>query len=454
MKKLLALITVLLFAGFTLAQNNTVTVSQSGGGSNSTVNSQADGATVNIQQVGTTTNSAITNQSGATGINNLLYIQQTGAINQVDALQTGNGNAADIVQSGALNNTIIGASPGIIQNGNGNKVFNVLGDGWGNPTGVIFDGTNPLEQFSVSGSNSLYGNQTGNDNKIGLFQKSTGNNSATINQSGSGNESAVYQGGSARSNDATSSFLSVLQSGNDNIARLSQASRTLSATISQFGNNNLLGGVSATGVTLGSAYQRNSNSSAGSTLLLTQNGNDKAGLYQRSDGSLGAYASIYQDGDNIISVRQNTDIIRNATLNASQTNHNNIALLDQNPRSGRDATATITQSGGSNILRLANADGTIHATNRASQTAGNDANSHVDLILNQLSAGSQVGLYQNGTGYEKAEFTQDVFTGQFANVYQTTTGGYNEHWSSQTLGQASLKVYQVGAGDNYSNVTQ
>jgi hypothetical protein len=451
MKKLLALITVLLFASFALAQNNTATVDQSGGGSNSTVNSQANGATVDILQVGSTSNSAITSQSGSTGLNNELFIKQTGVSNQVDALQTGDGNLADVEQTAAINNSIIGASPGIIQNGSGNKLVNAANGG-------VFDPLNPASQISAEGSNALDVEQQGNDHKVGLYQKGIGNNSATVLQDyGNRNELTVWQNGvELLARMPLQNNLQSSQLGYDNIARLAQIAgigHKNGAEILQDGDFNVLGlNRSSKGAITGSATQKSSKNET--SLFLSQTGNyNQVGLnqYNGHTNTVGeAIADITQYGNsNYLSALQEIRYQQNAELYVDQLGSSNEAGITQRTSSSLNGLyAEITQHGDNNVLRRANSDGTIHGTNVASQLGGTE----ITLDLYQSGDGNQVGLTQDGNGYNLAEIVQ-MNGGNTLGAYQTTSSGFNSLDVYQS-GSANAKVMQTGAGNNTATITQ
>lgn len=278
MRKLFALLTIVLFAGFAFAQN-TLTSTQSGAstawahpnindihfdqnGSNNNININQSSTTLWNEaygsQDGTGLNAYIDQsangsndldrllQSSSNGLvdldqvaggNNFATIwSQNGANNEVIIDQeAGNNNAAkytsygsnftfNVKQEGAINNDITGQG-GVARQGNwgfnytDNKVVGALPGAWGYS---VVDDLSPAYQKSNNSSNTLSIDQfDGSNNVVGLYQTAEDFNSTSILQQGNYNSLSVYQTNVDGSNSVITS-----QVGDYNTASIYQSTST------------------------------------------------------------------------------------------------------------------------------------------------------------------------------------------------------------------------------------
>lgn len=229
MKKLFALFTVVLFAGFMMAQNNEAYVTQVG-----TTN------TSNVDQTGTSGgNLAYVNQYGS----NIANVQQFGfGLNTATVNQGSNGLPVTNNHQAAYNGDWQDGAF-ITQNGESNSAY--IGMTGNRSTGTIYQ-----EGTSNTGSQNIgttYSEKSGNTYGVWMYQKGDQNNSSQNTTAAYGvagiKDMTVYQEGNSNKADQTSiagygSFLQVWQIGDGNSSNQYQAQIGGVASTYVVGNDN------------------------------------------------------------------------------------------------------------------------------------------------------------------------------------------------------------------------
>lgn len=348
MKKLFALLTIMFFAGFVMAQN-TATVTETGDGNKATV-TQTDNNDVEIVQVGyiqtATATQEGTNSGGIyqlnNGNNNEATLSQDGSgnegwinqgmtegywtdyqtvnanWNEATMTQSGNSNFGSLEQYGGSDNTN-GNEANLTQNGNGNVSYGYQGwaySGWGEtPT------TSTLSSFnSTINISQIHDNNNGR-----VWQYGGTDNEVNISQEGNSNVASIAQG--FIYNDANYDFTHPVYNTLGNYAEVNQYGDGNSGKAFQLGNDN--------------------------SFKLTQNGDGNT-VGGRGLSGLEAVRNGYfaQDGDNNTFVGVQND---GATLDDASFqfgHYNNIDLLQDTgdnaliQQSGDFNTANVHQLGG------------------------------------------------------------------------------------------------------------
>lgn len=324
MKKLFALFTVILFAGFMMAQN-TATVNTTGNDNKADVN-QTGSNNVLVDQLNSTKNEAKVNQSGT----NEAYLTQGMVENYYDAPysistnmpasnnlgtidQLGTNNYLEIVQVGDNNKGSL--------NQNGNNNIGYIYQGW--PFG--FWGETAITSALSSDNSIVEIEQLGDANRGLVWQYGGTDNEVKISQNGNSNISQIAQG--FIYNDANYDFTHpvyntannyaiVNQFGDNNSGKLFQLGNDNSFVLTQNGDGNTVGGRGLSGL----EAVRNG--------YFAQDGNFNTFVGEQNDGSTLDDAS-FQFGDyNAI------DLLQGA---------GDISLIQQ---TGDSNTTTISQYGG------------------------------------------------------------------------------------------------------------
>jgi hypothetical protein len=390
MRKLFALLTVVFFAGFMMAQN-TDTTSQTGY-NNLAKTTQTGNNHAQVIQDGSLQNATVT-QNGANtggvyqlengyknkatlsqdGYGNEGYINQgmtqgywsdyqaVGAnYNNANMTQTGNSNFGSIEQYGGSNNTN-GNTAHLTQNGSGNTSYEYQGwaySGWGETWT-----TSHLQNYN----STINVTQINNNNTGNVWQYGGDNDHATISQDGNSNLAQVAQGFiytdyaytfttpvyNTVNNNATITQTGdynngkVMQLGNNNSFHLSQSQgswvgydpsatgleASRNAYFQQDGNNNRVAGVNKSGDNI---------SFKGSADAEQING---AKLDAVSEGISGYYGSFQKGDGNTLGLRQYND---HALI--QQLGNSNNAVLWQGSTAVNDAT--MLQNGNSNTASV------------------------------------------------------------------------------------------------------
>ena len=475
-------------ANITQLQNNTATVTQSGTeyeptNTGSVVNidqSNSEGGTATATQMMGTFGSTI-NITQSEEDNTATVTQEDGRSNTTDISQTDDGNNADVTQSGTVDAGSGNASAVVIfQDGkDGDIQVNQSANG-GGILATQFDGNRNEQDLTQSGrANSIITFQNGDDNDITLDQsgqENVGNiaqsnllpptapangpsmHTATLTQSGTLNDAAIGQGGFRNTTEVTQSgqenFASTIQYGSDNEATTTQSAlRNSTVNITQ-GRIADGGGVAAArgtrdanNVILSLAGLNNTNTfqSEGNVATVNQmNGtnseNQVVNLFQSGDFET---ATITQSGSNnnnrtvqageedeltstqsgsqgrviVSQYGEETEMGNTATVNQTATSSNNTVDIGQIKF---DNVATVTQRGHNNNLLPGSIVRQVGERNTTTINQDGDRG-NVAVIQGDLTGPLAFGgMTLNSTGYDPA--TNDAF-GNTATVRQGTVQG-------------------------------
>lgn len=341
MKKLFALLTVVLFAGFVMAQN-TATVTESGNLNKATV-TQTGSNDVVVDQLNSTSNTATVTQTGSNeayltqgmvenyysapynistnmpASNNLGTINQLGTDNYLEIVQVGDNN------DGSIN-----------QDGDGNIGY--IYQGW--PFG--FWGETAVTS-ALSNSNGVVDiKQVGVDNQGYVWQYGGTGNKVNIYQDGNSNVSQIAQGfiyDDANYDfthpvyNTVGNYAEVNQYGDDNIGKAFQLGNDNSFELTQNGNGNTVGGRGLSGL----EASRNG--------YFAQDGNGNIFVGEQNNGATLDDASFqFGDGNNI-------DLLQGVGDNAliQQSGNVNTANVYQ---LGGGQDASVIQTGNSNTATV------------------------------------------------------------------------------------------------------
>jgi hypothetical protein len=319
MKKLFALLTVVLFAGSMMAQN-TATVTESGNLNTATVTQTGSNDAV-VDQLNSTSNTATVTQTGSNEAyltqgmvenyypspynisTNMLADNSIGTIGQI-----GSDNYSEMVQIGSTN------TGSISQNGNRNEgdVYQGWAFGFWGETVITSSLSNSNSQVTL--------NQFGDDNLGAVWQYGGANDQVHITQVGNTNISQIAQGFIYV--DAPYNFSTPVDNTQFNYA-----------AVNQYGNGNT-----------GKAFQLGDHNS----FTLTQNGaGNKVGYTALGDLLSRRNAYFDQDGDynTFVGVQNDGATLDNTSFQFGD--HNNIDLLQ-----GAGDNALIQQSGDLNTANV------------------------------------------------------------------------------------------------------
>jgi hypothetical protein len=239
--------------------------------------------------------------------------------------------------------------------------------------------------------------------------------------------------------------VTVTQQGNGNTSYAEQVSsltalQEATATITQIGDNNHVGGP---GATTGGIFQRAPN--VGTSALVVQNGaGNNAGITQ--DGTIGqagpVEARITQIGNaNTATITQ--EIVTASTATVDQTGTGNVAVLEQ---SAADARLATTQNGTGNRVTVVQLGGPFGGPDVTQNGDGNTAS------VNVTNAGGGSGplIVQTGTANSVTAVQTDVFDSP-ARITQLGSG--NRADTAQTGQFQTIDLTQNGS-NNLASVTQ
>jgi hypothetical protein len=364
--------------------------------------------------------------------------------NNSETYQSGNRNNVTVDQTYQTDGTVTDANDAnTYQNGNDNSIVRLHQVGAANSFDVTQNGNSNKvsvhpDQGGANGGLPSYNgsitiNQTGNHNKIWDADQAGYNNVMTINQGGEmgGNNNIVNVEAQVNKNPESASNV---------------------ITISQFGNNNAVGGY---GDTKSGAYQEGS----GNSMDITQSNGatagqgtfDPANIPDQIDGpydySEWAFRADIEGGQGLIQLGEGNEM----TIN--QVGENYIPVIYQN---GNNNESEVTQNNGgtSNIAASFQVNADNHSTitqdghyNGAAILQGGGGSNHASITQH-----GNLGLaasIQSGTG-NHAAITQGGTSNRALNLQ---LGGSNHAVISQSGNGNTALNFQFGSG-NHSTITQ
>jgi hypothetical protein len=344
MKKLFALLTVVLFSGFMMAQN-TAKVTENGNYNEATV-TQTGSNYVELDQLNGDYNEGTVTQNGSNeaylvqgmteGYYAIYGVTTTNMISNDNAgtlNQDGNGNYIDFLQVGNLN------SGEISQVGDNNEGYAYLGwagDWWGFG-GVLASLYSNESKVDIS--------QNGDNNFGAVWQYGGINNEVNIAQDGNFNVASIAQGFiyDDFAYDFTTpvyntqfNYAEVNQYGNDNIGKAFQLGNSNSFTLTQNGNGNKVGAYIGPDDLL---LRRNA--------YFAQDGNNNIFVGEQNDGATLDNTSFQFGDNNAIDLLQGTGDIaliqQTGDFNTANVYQYGVGQDASVVQTGNSNTATVTQ---------------------------------------------------------------------------------------------------------------
>lgn len=378
-----------------------------------------------VRQEGTSSSVYIDQSEGGAGEGNLIYVRQSGNVNDNTAL-SGEGNMADVRQAGTNNDGYIR------QEGDFNEAAMVQTAGSDDNIGYIRQGTGQNAEDNYAG---LVQDGSGNS---GWIQQTFDNSEALTLQTGTDHQSLTNQ--NANPDNSAGHDARVEQQGNSQMSYVAQTGSNSEADVYQEGDSNYSDvRQSGTGV---------------NTADVDQSGNLNKSFVESAGN--GQNSIVFQDGDeNKADINQSGAAINNAHI--VQIGNNDYANQSQTNAAGAANNALINQGDLVNALSLSELDVLYTDTNAILDAEGG--------VPSPESFNGVAFQVQNGSGNraEAHQFGEDEFFFDFLPVgpnysKQIQTGNNNEALVVQNAFHGDLPfnlepdgantALQVQSGDN------
>lgn len=371
MKKLiLNFLAIILWVGFTYAQNNTASIIQTSNASKADVTQTGSTNSSTVLQNGGDNNRLGSPILGDPGIN---VGSEVDNLNLAKGLvQEGNNNTFGLTQTGNLNvvqqfRQLRGVYNSVYQHGNFNQ-FTIGQVGDGDVVGQAVYEYNSLEQ--VGDNNIASVNQSsGNSNRLSVFYQHGNSNSADIDQVGNNNNISVATQENLGVPTTTNNILTIYQNGNSNtISQAGEMGDNIHGSVNQLGNNNSAFMQLTHTNAYGDINQNGDHNTASVTINMSYVGNANSGTIHQTGDYNNAVELVSQvtpnvnSSNNTMSTTQDGDynyssiIVRgsnNLATISSTGSHNGISgvpiLINQD---GLNNASTITQNSDSNAASV------------------------------------------------------------------------------------------------------